>query len=125
MVRFADGRGWRDCVAILGWRRFASGSTCRNVGARRTQPKNRTRHDGRQSSQNCLTWDHKRLIVSGYGNIPERAVPGVGFLPCRIQSGVSSELAGTLRDTSGAVLPRVTVEASSPALIEESNGGHG
>src|SRR5688572_7895728 len=38
-------------------------------------------------------------------------------------------LAGTLRDTSGAVLPRVTVEASSPALIERvrtaatDNGG--
>ena len=27
-------------------------------------------------------------------------------------------LAGTVRDTSGAVLPGVTVEVSSPALIE-------
>lgn len=29
-------------------------------------------------------------------------------------------LAGTVRDTSGAVLPGVTVEASSPALIEKT-----
>ena len=28
-------------------------------------------------------------------------------------------LTGTVRDTSGAVLPGVTVEASSPALIEK------
>ncbi|HXH25823.1 MAG TPA: carboxypeptidase regulatory-like domain-containing protein [Vicinamibacterales bacterium] len=32
---------------------------------------------------------------------------------------ISQELAGTVRDTSGAVLPGVTVEASSPALIEK------
>ena len=28
-------------------------------------------------------------------------------------------ITGTVRDTSGAVLPGVTVEASSPALIEK------
>jgi hypothetical protein len=28
-------------------------------------------------------------------------------------------IAGTVRDTSGAVIPGVTVEASSPALIEK------
>ena len=32
----------------------------------------------------------------------------------------SSGIAGVVRDTSGAVLPGVTVEASSPALIENS-----
>jgi hypothetical protein len=37
--------------------------------------------------------------------------------PAVAQSG--SGLAGTVRDTSGAVLPGVTVEASSPALIEK------
>ena len=31
----------------------------------------------------------------------------------------AQSLAGTVRDTSGAVLPGVTVEASSPALIEK------
>ena len=34
-------------------------------------------------------------------------------------------LTGTVRDQSGAVLPGVTVEASSPALIEKvRTGGH-
>src|SRR5262245_51757304 len=35
------------------------------------------------------------------------------------QTGASG-LAGVVRDTSGAVLPGVTVEASSPALIEKT-----
>src|SRR5687767_15524015 len=34
-------------------------------------------------------------------------------------SHAQATLAGTVRDTSGAVLPGVTVEASSPALIEK------
>jgi len=34
--------------------------------------------------------------------------------------GGQSAIAGTVRDTTGAVLPGVTVEASSPALIEKS-----
>lgn len=34
------------------------------------------------------------------------------------QTGQSGSIAGTVRDGSGAVLPGVTVEASSPALIE-------
>ena len=32
----------------------------------------------------------------------------------------TSSIAGVVRDTTGAVLPGVTVEASSPALIEKS-----
>src|SRR2546427_6436543 len=32
----------------------------------------------------------------------------------------SASIAGTVRDSSGAVLPGVTVEASSPVLIEKS-----
>ena len=31
-----------------------------------------------------------------------------------------ASITGTVRDTSGAVLPGVTVEATSPALIEKS-----
>src|SRR5262244_513347 len=34
------------------------------------------------------------------------------------QQATASGIAGVVRDTSGAVLPGVTVEASSPALIE-------
>ena len=35
------------------------------------------------------------------------------------QQGTSSGIAGVVKDTSGAVLPGVTVEAASPALIEK------
>jgi hypothetical protein len=34
-------------------------------------------------------------------------------------SSAQGTIAGTVRDTSGAVLPGVAVEASSPALIEK------
>src|SRR3984957_8037628 len=34
-----------------------------------------------------------------------------------------ASIAGTVRDSSGAVLPGVTVEASSPALIEKLRSG--
>jgi hypothetical protein len=36
------------------------------------------------------------------------------------QSSTTGAIAGTVRDTSGAVLPGVTVEAASPALIEKA-----
>ena len=36
-----------------------------------------------------------------------------------VASAQTSAIAGTVKDTSGAVLPGVTVEASSPALIEK------
>ena len=41
---------------------------------------------------------------------------------CLVGSSFASAqtLAGTVRDASGAVLPGVTVEASSPALIEKT-----
>ena len=37
----------------------------------------------------------------------------------RAQSALSGNIAGVVKDTTGAVLPGVTVEASSPALIEK------
>jgi hypothetical protein len=39
--------------------------------------------------------------------------------PAYAQSATTGAIAGTVRDASGAVLPGVTVEASSPALIEK------
>src|SRR5262245_42938065 len=42
---------------------------------------------------------------------------GVVILPAAAYAQAS--IAGVVRDTSGAVLPGVTVEASSPALIEK------
>lgn len=46
---------------------------------------------------------------------------GLLLLPvaARAQSSTSGGIAGTARDTTGAVLPGVTVEAASPALIEK------
>src|ERR1043165_5092184 len=44
---------------------------------------------------------------------------GLLGLPALGTAQVLGTLAGTVRDASGAVLPGVTVEASSPALIEK------
>ncbi len=40
-------------------------------------------------------------------------------LPAAAWAQAGSGITGLVRDTSGAVLPGVTVEASSPALIEK------
>ena len=55
-----------------------------------------------------------------------RTVVGVGVMALVCLAAVSdavaqqaSGIAGLVRDTSGAVLPGVTVEAASPALIEK------
>ena len=50
------------------------------------------------------------------------AVLVVSFLvgiPARTSAQATSAIAGLVKDSSGAVLPGVTVEASSPALIEK------
>src|SRR5207253_168429 len=50
------------------------------------------------------------------------ALVGVASLAAasaRAQSATTGAIAGVARDTTGAVLPGVTVEASSPALIEK------
>lgn len=44
----------------------------------------------------------------------------VVLMPTLAAAQVSPTLAGVVRDTSGAVLPGVTVEASSDVLIEKS-----
>ena len=56
----------------------------------------------------------------------------VGLLPSMTsaQGQTSGTIAGVVRDTTGGVLPGVTAEASSPALIEKvrvgvtDNDGH-
>jgi len=55
-------------------------------------------------------------------------IPGVLFFVCsallstpvHAQTALSGSIAGVVRDPSGGVLPGVTVEASSPALIERT-----
>src|SRR5262249_50829202 len=39
--------------------------------------------------------------------------------PALAQTAVAGSIAGTVKDTTGAVLPGVTVEAASPVLIEK------
>ena len=46
----------------------------------------------------------------------------VGLAPSA--AWAQATLAGTVKDASGAVLPGVTVEASSPVLIEKTRSGH-
>src|SRR5215470_3108646 len=41
------------------------------------------------------------------------------LLPAFASAQAASGIAGVVKDTSGAVMPGVTVEASSPALIEK------
>ena len=55
----------------------------------------------------------KRLLIRLLAAI---VMVGAGASLANAQS-----LAGTVRDTSGAVLPGVTIEASSPALITKSD----
>src|SRR5476649_333793 len=44
----------------------------------------------------------------------------VGFILLPSAVFAQGSIAGTVKDTSGAVLPGVTVEAASPALIEKT-----
>ena len=41
------------------------------------------------------------------------------LIPASVFAQSNSSIAGVVKDTSGAVLPGVTVEAASPALIEK------
>jgi len=53
--------------------------------------------------------------------VASRTIVGVAWLVLWpvVASAQTSTMAGTVRDSSGAVLPGVTVEAASPALIEK------
>src|SRR5262245_34423294 len=53
-----------------------------------------------------------RLVVSALLLLP----PSIAAA----QSTTTGTISGTVKDTTGAVLPGVTVEASSPALIEKT-----
>ncbi|MQA28418.1 MAG: hypothetical protein GEU82_01070 [Luteitalea sp.] len=47
----------------------------------------------------------------------------VGFLLLPARGTAQIAIAGQVKDTSGAVMPGVTVEAASPALIEKVRTG--
>ena len=52
-----------------------------------------------------------------------RLLVGMAILGAVPSLATAQSLAGTVRDTSGAVLPGVTIEASSPALITKVRTG--
>ena len=52
--------------------------------------------------------------------VPSTVVASVLVLPVVGSAQQASGIAGVVRDSTGAVLPGVTVEAASPALIEKS-----
>ena len=60
------------------------------------------------------------MLPTGHVDVTLRLLMCALLLPgvAEAQQGTASGIAGVVRDTSGAVLPGVTVEASSPALIE-------
>ena len=57
-----------------------------------------------------------------WGNLVGLALAALVAAPAGAQTGASS-IAGLVKDTTGAVLPGVTVEAASPALIEKVRTG--
>ena len=57
-----------------------------------------------------------RVVVGGFLAVAVLILSSPGAFA----QGQTGSIAGVVRDTSGAVLPGVTVEASSPALIEKS-----
>ena len=59
----------------------------------------------------CARGAGRLVLALGFMLLPVTAWP---------QAALSGGIAGVVRDTTGAVLPGVTVEASSPALIEKA-----
>ena len=57
-----------------------------------------------------------RVVIAGFLAVAVLILSSPGASA----QGQTGSIAGVVRDTSGAVLPGVTVEASSPALIEKS-----
>ena len=50
-------------------------------------------------------------------------IAAIALTPVSVLAQERASIVGTVQDTSGAVLPGVTVEASSPALIERVRSG--
>src|SRR4051794_23648767 len=71
---------------------------------------------GTYSFAACILWRNQGMRTFA------RAIFGAALLILlpAIASAQTSAIAGTVKDTSGAVLPGVTVEVSSPALIEKT-----
>src|SRR5688572_24206661 len=62
---------------------------------------------------------HERRSTMGHRHLRIAGVFALGILLWTPAATFAQGIAGVVKDTSGAVLPGVTVEASSPALIEK------
>src|SRR6187200_2747326 len=112
---------WRMATGIRAVSRRTSYRGCRKsvrvaAGCRRLSPLRKgfrrppgNPHPYRNSDGACAMTTLSRTLL---------LAAGLTFLASGVAS--SQTLAGTVRDTSGAILPGVTVEASSPALIEKA-----
>src|SRR3954465_2295428 len=70
----------------------------------------------------CLDWNAGvRRPARGRKSGQIAAAIVLVFLPVAAHAQSNSAIGGTVRDSSGAVLPGVTVEAASPALIEKAH----
>src|SRR4030095_13652913 len=68
-----------------------------------------------------VTWRGDRRMDHGFTRLRRACVTSaihVSLLMLPAVAWAQGTITGTARDTSGAVLPGVTVEAASPALIE-------
>jgi putative oxidoreductase len=63
----------------------------------------------------------RRVSIMGVQSVARLVVISTLFLPAA--AWAQSSITGTVRDSSGGVLPGVTVEASSPALIDKVRTG--
>src|SRR6266540_2040294 len=64
--------------------------------------------------------DPERAVMSDVKGLSMRIAAIAALTVLHASVAGAQSLAGIVRDTSGAVLPGVTVEASSPALIERT-----
>jgi hypothetical protein len=109
------GGGFADKQAQQGSRQPPRAACVRESGRERQgQQANMTTSNSPRSHSAfgvCISAGLKRLIA---------AVGAALFLvPAMASAQGTSAIAGVVRDTSGAVLPGVTIEAASPALIEK------
>src|SRR5262249_16522219 len=82
---------------------------------------------GEPNPEQATSKPHPRLTTNAGGDMKRErrlvvvAFLGMMFLPSSmLAQQATSGIAGVVKDTSGAVLPGVSVEASSPALIEKT-----
>ena len=60
------------------------------------------------------------VLMRGFTRLVLLALTCLLIVPAAARAQGSASIAGVVRDASGGVLPGVTIEASSPALLEKT-----